>query len=474
MEKINLDYIEGVIAYAAFLGEDKEIICPCVVDFISEVTIQNETNRLILFGVRDFFKKHKTIPTVAELKFHHVNDEQIKTFADFCRGFNKFKKNEFTRPVLLGYIEEFFRQRLLNEVLSDSFIRTTAGENLDINDVYGAIEEAMSIHMMDDLGLNLFHDTEEYIEYLTSEDSVIPTGFPWLDQQLGGGFQSRGSVLYNFLAASNIGKSNFIKSVACNMSKQGYRVLIVSLEMPRYIYANRFIAEMADLDISRLKDEHERVATFLKQAPESGYGDIVIKDFATGTLTSSALGAYIRRTQKSLEADFDVVFVDYPELMKSTRNFGNRHDLAVANQYVEVRALSFYLETPFGVVAQLNRDGYNKEKPSMENVGNGIGIMQCSDWGGFLYATDEMKACNQVGLSIGKSRFGAVNRSRNYNVNENTLAITESKSEDISSPMDLSHLEDDDVNETSPEDYFSELFGEVDAEEQVEDLALPD
>jgi hypothetical protein len=111
-------------------------------------------------------------------------------------------------------------------------------------------------------------------------------------------------------------------------------------------------------------------------------------------------------------------------------------------------------------VAQLNRDGYNKENPTMENVGSSIGIVQCSDFCGFLFATDDMKSINQIGLSIGKSRFGAVNRTKRYSVNDRTLEITETHIDDEVSPIDL---EDDlECESLSPDDYFNKMIGDWD------------
>jgi len=458
MDNLNLEYIESLLAYHAFIGEHKDIVCPLVVEYINEKTILESSNLLILTKVKEFYEEYKTIPTLGEIKSYIVEEEDVKRLADYLKRAQKLSQEKLNRKVLLTNIEEFFRQRLIKDVLDESFIKNTSGENLIIEEVYDSIEEAMNISLMDDIGLNLFENIEEYINELTSEKNTISTGYRWLDDQLGGGLQARGAVLYNLVAPSNVGKSNFIKAIACNMSKSGYNVLVVSLEMPRYIYANRFVSDMSGINIGRLREEAEDVGTFLVNAKGEGYGSVVIKDFATGSLTSNALGAYIRRTQQTLDIEFDAVFVDYPELMKPTRNFGNRHDLMVANLYVEVRALSFYLEKPFVVVAQLNREGYNKENPSMEDIGGSIGIVQCSDWCGFLFATDDMKSVNQVGLSVGKSRFGAVNQTKRYNVCPDTLAITESSVDHELSPIDL----DETIEEISPEDYFDNLFGEGD------------
>jgi len=454
MEKFNLDHIENLLAYHAFLGEDNALILPMIIEYISEKTFKDSANLYVMELVKKFYENYKTVPTISEVKSYITEEEEVKKFADYLTRCKQIREEEINRRVLLDQVEEFLRQRLIKDILDDAFMKNTAGENLEITDVYTGIDDAMGIKLFDDIGLDLFEDKEEYIEVLTSENTTISTGFHWLDEQLGGGFLAKGSVLYNFVAPSNIGKSNFIKAIACNMSRMGKNVLVVSLEMPRYIYANRFVADLADLSIGNLKENEDEISMFLDNAKGKGYGKIIIKDFATGSLTSGALGSYIRRTEQTKGIKFDAIFVDYPELMKPMKVYGTRYDLTIANLYVEVRALSFFLETPLCVVAQLNRDGYNKENPTMENIGGSIGIVQCSDFCGFLYATDEMKEINQIGMNIGKSRFGPVNKSKRYNINPSTLAISESSLDDVIAPEEMS----DTVEEISPEDYFKDIF----------------
>jgi len=455
---INQDYIEDLITYNSIMGNHREVVFNSVVEYLSEDTIKKDTNRMILFGAKEFYEEHKRVPTIQEIQFTVVTEDDRKMMSDFIRGYKKFAKEKdlVDLVVLMKYVEEFIRQRMMTASIEGAFLKLSSDEEVDIADVYADIEGAMSVCMMDDLGFDLFGDYKDYVEYLESEDAMIPTGFPWLDEQLGGGLLATGSALYTICAQSNIGKSNMLKSISCNISKQGKNVLVISLEMPRYIYANRFVSEMADLNLTNIKDESSKVTTFLSGGDASGYGKVVIKDFPTGSLTSPALNAYIDRVEKSMNVEFDAIFLDYPELMKATKNFGTRHDLMVASLYIETRGISCVRHKPIVCVAQLNRDAYDKEKPSMQNIGSALGIATTSDWCGFMYANDELKALNQFGLSIGKSRFNAVGRSHRYNVNENTLAITESTAMDMANPMELEDVTGDGTN---PDDFFNEIFG---------------
>jgi len=255
MEKLNLEYLEDVLATSALHGPDKEIVCPAIMDFVSDKTILNQENRFVLESAKNHFHAHQTFPSFDELQAYITNDSSQKLFVNFLKKCKKFKKIEFERKTLLKQSEELFRQRLLSHTITEGYADSIETGELNIEEIYANIEQAMSISLQDDLGLSIFRDADDYVNELENEESRISTGWEWLDNQLGGGLLSSGSALYTFCAASNIGKSNCIKSLACNLSKQGKNSLIVSLEMPRYIYANRFVSELTDIGISSLKND---------------------------------------------------------------------------------------------------------------------------------------------------------------------------------------------------------------------------
>ena len=450
---VNLDHIERLIVHECITGKGKEVLFPAIMEFVNENVFKDEAFLFMLQSQSRFYSDNKKVGGLKELKIFVDTDEKKSLFLKYVEDYKSMKDSMVDKTVLLKYTEEFLRQRLVKSLLREAYAKDANGEEVDLQTVYAKIEEAMGIYLQDDLGLSIFQNSEEYIEYLKNEESFISTGFPWLDRQLGGGFVSSGSAMYNFCASSNVGKSNLIKSIACNLSEQGKKGLVISLEMPRNIYADRFVSELSGIGISNLKEEALNAEMFIKT--KSGeYGDIVIKDFATGSLTTQQLSSYIKRAEQHWGGKFDCVFIDYPELLKPTTKFsGNRHDLVVASLYIECRALSFYHEVPVVVVSQLNRSGYNDEEPNMSNIGNSIGIVQCSDYMGFMFASKEMKAVNQFRLSTGKNRFNRVGDSQMFDVNPVTLSIDEA-----SRDMTIIDDEDEEIVDDSDDDIWKTLM----------------
>lgn len=450
--EINLDHLELLITYECVFGSEKELFFPAIKDYISEDVFRDEAYFFIMNSQKKFYDDNKKVGSANELKVFVDTIEKKALYIKFVEGYNRYKDSVIEKVALLKYTEEFLRQRIVKSLLRTAHTNDVNGQDVDIKEVYNKVEDAMSIYLQDDLGLSLFENSDEYIEYLNNTDSYISTGFPWLDTQLGGGLLASGSAMYNFCASSNAGKSNFIKSIACNISEQGKNSLVISLEMQRLIYADRFVAELTNIGISNLKSEVSNVEEFIK-TKRGEYGDIVIKDFASGSITSQQLSSYIKRAEQHWGIKFDVIFIDYPELLKPNIKYGTQHHLQVGALYVETRALSFFHETPVVVVSQLNRKGYDDEEPNMSNIGSSITIAQCSDYMGFLYSSKELKAVNQFKLSTGKNRFYRVGDHQVFNVNPYTLSIDEalrdmSIREDSDTTVEVDDSDDEDIWES--------------------------
>lgn len=422
---INLDHIENLLTHECFCGKNREVYYPVVEQYITENIFKDTKNRFILETIKQFHLDNGKLPNKRELFLFLDTQEKVKMFRDFFEVVKEYKSKTIPDDTLLKYTEEFLRQRIIKSVLIEAQFKDSHGEEVDIKDMYDQIGDAMSIYLQDDLGLALFGGSEEYMEYLESNDSFISTGFKWLDMQLGGGLRSAGGDMYNLCAPTNVGKSNMLKSIACNLSLQGKNVLVISLEMRRYAYADRFISELSGLGISTLKHNKESVESFL-QTNGSEFGEVVIKDFAIGSVTTQQVSSYIKRAEAHYGFKFDAIFVDYPELFKPTRR-AERHDITVGNLYIETRALSFFHEAPIVVVSQLNKEAFKSDDtiPNITNIQNSMAVIQCSDYVGLMYANDQMKEVNQIGFKTGKSRFYRVNEVQIFDVCPKTLKITE-------------------------------------------------
>jgi len=76
MEKFNLDHIENLLAYHAFLGEDNALILPMVIEYISEKTFKDSSNLYVMELVKKFYENYKTVPTISEVK-SYITEEDL-------------------------------------------------------------------------------------------------------------------------------------------------------------------------------------------------------------------------------------------------------------------------------------------------------------------------------------------------------------------------------------------------------------
>lgn len=142
---------------------------------------------------------------------------------------------------------------------------------------------------------------------------TCPTGLPWLDQQVGGGFRP-GQLVY-LGARSGSGKSVLACQIAVACIRGGRRVLYASLEMPRDEVLERLACTYGDVNY---------VAYTLNQLPPTAVSRM---DLATLDLISSKLLAVEDRaamTVLELEAAAiasraEVVVVDYVQLLAGPR-----------------------------------------------------------------------------------------------------------------------------------------------------------
>ncbi len=105
--------------------------------------------------------------------------------------------------------------------------------------------------------------TKRFATFNDSEDikdifkTVVETGFPKLDEILGGGFTPGWAVLG---AVSNLGKSTFALQLAANMATKGTPVLFFSLEMPKEWICAKLISQQS----FKLSEKNEKSAVMAK------------------------------------------------------------------------------------------------------------------------------------------------------------------------------------------------------------------
>lgn len=237
---------------------------------------------------------------------------------------------------------------------------------------------------------------DNYFNDSVKEDS-LKTGFYKLDDCLGSLESGDVTVV---AARPAVGKSAFVTQIIGNIASKGKRVGYFNLEMLESQVYERFLSRMAQLNLTRIR----RAKSFLggekeafdKANEEMSDYDVVI---STGSKTISQIKAESRHQQ------FDVIVIDYLQLIRSERKYANRAS-EVGEISQSIKELAMQLHIPIILLSQLNRvsEGKETKEPTMAELRESGNIEQDASNIILLWNVSENRKCK--GVKVDKCRQG--------------------------------------------------------------------
>lgn len=235
--------------------------------------------------------------------------------------------------------------------------------------------------------------TRQEIEY------GIPTGFPKLDNIIGGFCDGH---LIIVAARPSVGKS----ALALNSSRaiaEGKIVFFASLEMSRHELAERLIADIGDLDGRRLKTgdlngQYHRVTEASQRIAELG---LYIDDRPTQHVADIAAG--VRKAGRRAGRKVDLIVIDYLQLIEPDDKRGMNREQQVSSITRSLKTLARTLEVPIVCLSQLNRKADGAE-PRLSDLRESGAIEQDADEVIFIHR--DGKAIDKAKLIVAKQRNG--------------------------------------------------------------------
>ena len=197
--------------------------------------------------------------------------------------------------------------------------------------------------------------------------------------------------------------------------------------MSEDVYAQRFDAHISDYDINGLKDLKdsaiERINNFYKEHPTA---HLYIKEYPPKSITCNDIRAYLENLKNNGHS-FDVVIVDYLNLVKSTNKMSSDQMFLDGKEVSEqLRAISYDMHCPVISAIQTNREGMNNEHVGMENISQSSGIAFTADFLMTLIQTDDDRSHGQIRARILKNRLGGmVGASVAFDLNAKSLTLTD-------------------------------------------------
>lgn len=214
----------------------------------------------------------------------------------------------------------------------------------------------------------------------------VETGFPSLDELLGGGLQR--SDLIILAARPSLGKSALALNIARNAAERGFSSGLFSLEMSGEQIASRLLASEAEVDSHRLRMNLVSDIEEVRVLDAVGLlSDLPIYVDETPFQSVMELRSKSRRLHQ--ESGLDLLIVDYLQLI----DVGRSENRAVALGEVSrsLKALARDLDIPVLACSQLSRavEQRPNHRPLLSDLRESGSIEQDADVVSFIHREDQ-------------------------------------------------------------------------------------
>ena len=210
----------------------------------------------------------------------------------------------------------------------------------------------------------------------------LPTGFEKLDEAIIGIPKSH---LTTIASRPGMGKTSFMLKLKRNLVKQGFKSLIISVEMTSDQLLVKDLSAYSKIDSRKIESgniseiENESLTHATRSLCEENY---FIEDDSSWTIEK--VKATIRK--HLISKKIDIVFIDYLTLIRTPYK-KDRFDLAVGEMTNSLREFAKETGLPIVILSQLNRDCEKRidKKPILADLKESGSIEQDSKTVLFLY-----------------------------------------------------------------------------------------
>ena len=258
-------------------------------------------------------------------------------------------------------------------------------------------------------------DAVQYLEKLHEKNldaTGVSTGLPSLDNLIIG-FKKQEMIV--LAARPSIGKTSLALNMATHVSvNKNLKVGFFSLEMSSEQLTRRMLCSLARVSERDFYDKRFDEAEFGKKWSKitSAATELKKTNFyvdPTPGLSINELRAKALRMK--LKHGLDIIFIDYLQLMKADINRNDNRQVEVAKISVGVKGLAKELDIPVVVLAQLNRQAEQQERPKLSQLRESGAIEQDADVVMFLHRDrdaqkDVTQECIDAEIIVEKNRNG--------------------------------------------------------------------
>lgn len=344
----------------------------------------------------------------------------IKAECDVILSHKEMNHNEFV--YWCDECESFAKQAAMKAALQASVTDMVDG---NFDKIYESVSNALKISLNRDLGVDLYASPRETLDNCNEALDFIPTGIAALDDKLGGGLVRQQMTLVS--ANSGVGKSVIMANIGNNVSRNGYHVLYISLELAENMIFTRLSSIATGEDISTWRSNIPKLAIELENIKATeNVASYIVKRMPNGSTTND-IRSYLKQYQLKFDILPDVILIDYLDRMQPN---GGTKGLAVHEQD-NLKSEQLYeigIETNAAILtaSQQNRSGITNAAPDQTVIAGGFSKINVVDNYISLKMDDMMRLEGIMLLHFLKTRSSsAVGSSIPLKFNASNLQITD-------------------------------------------------
>ena len=332
--------------------------------------------------------------------------ESVPTAANIEHYVDIVKKNATLRRVISScstaimkcYDAEDDIKSLLDQVEQSVFEISRMNESKDLQLIGSLVDEGL-----------------QYLMKLIEGDSEVmglKTGYEYLDRAIIG---LRPGEMFVLAARPSIGKTALALNMACHIALNAQvPVGIFSLEMPAQQLVLRMLCSEARVSMSKFTRKtltQVEMTEVLSAGERLRQSQLIIDD--TGGIDILELKAKARRMCS--RHNVGVIFIDYLQLIQTDAGRNASRENEVSKISGSIKALAKELGIPIVILAQLNRQAEQGEKPKLSHLRESGAIEQDADVVALLHRDRDkqyqQKMDDETGIDaeliIAKNRNGA-------------------------------------------------------------------
>ena len=382
-------------------------------DILDEKHYDSDSLKWIIKECKKYFDEYKKCITLDVFK---VNVSEVENDILKVAIIENLKEiTRYTEAPDLDFIQDkcldFFKnQTLKNAIMQSVEILESKG---DYEQIKVIVDDALNAGTERNIG----HEYIEQIEdrYSETARTTVSTGWDVIDELTQGGLG--GGELGVIVAPAGVGKTWVLAAIGANAIKNGKHIVHYTLELNEAYVGLRYDSVLTGLANQNLKYYIDDVKT----AVEKVEGELVVKYFPTKTASVHTLSAHLQKL-KTLGKKFDMVIVDYGDILKDTGNAKEvRH--ALGNIYEDLRGLAGEFQIPIWTASQANRSALDEDVIEAQKVSESYQKVMTADFVMSLSRKVEDKIGNTGRFHVIKNRFGPDGITYPAKVNTNTGII---------------------------------------------------